>query len=165
MSGDVAPTAGQDGLVDISAKSDYAVRALLALATHGPDPVRGDLLAQDQHLPKKFLDAILADLRRAGLVRSTRGADGGYHLARAASQITLGQVIRAVDGPLAEIRGRRPEETSYHGAAAHLPEVWVAVRSALRGVLDETSLEQVLTGDFSERIRELTAEPDAWQPR
>ncbi|HQY33807.1 MAG TPA: Rrf2 family transcriptional regulator [Actinotalea sp.] len=151
--------------MDISAKSDYAVRALLSLATYGPDPVRGDALAEDQRLPKKFLEAILADLRRAGLVRSVRGAQGGYHLARSPGEITLGQVIRAVDGPLAEIRGRRPEETSYLGAAQHLPQVWVAVRSALRGVLDETTLEQVLHGDFSQRVRDLTAEPDAWVPR
>lgn len=151
--------------MDISAKSDYAVRALLALATHGPDPVRGDVLAEDQHLPKKFLEAILADLRRAGLVRSVRGAHGGYLLARPPGEVMLGQVIRAMDGPLAEIRGRRPEEMSYDGAAQHLPQVWVAVRSALRGVLDETTLEQVLTGNFTRRVRDLTGQPDAWEPR
>jgi len=151
--------------VDISAKSDYAVRALLALATHGPEPVRGDQLAVEQDLPKKFLEAILGDLRRAGLVRSQRGAVGGYFLARPPSEITLGQVIRAVDGPLAEVRGRRPEETSYEGAAEHLPQVWVAVRSALRGVLDETTLDQVLSGKLPRHIRRLAAEPDAWSPR
>lgn len=151
--------------VDISAKSDYAVRALLALATHGPEPVHADVLAAEQELPRKFLEAILGDLRRAGLVRSTRGPVGGYQLARIPAQVTLGQVIRAVDGPLAEVRGRRPEETSYAGAAEHLPQVWVAVRAALRGVLDETTLEQVLTGRLPARVRRLASAPDAWAPR
>jgi Rrf2 family protein len=156
---------GRIGGVEISAKSDYAVRALLALATHGPEPVRGEILATEQRLPRKFLEAILADLRRAGLVRSQRGAVGGYCLARNPGEITLGQVIRAVDGPLAEIRGRRPEETSYEGAAEHLPQVWVAVRAALRKVLDETTLEQVLSGKLPRHVRNLAAEPDAWAPR
>ena len=159
------PVVRQDGDVDISAKSDYAVRALLALATHGPDPVPGEVLATEQQLPRKFLEAILADLRRAGLVHSRRGAVGGYRLARTPDEITLGQVIRAVDGPLAEVRGRRPEETSYLGAAAHLPEVWVAVRAALRHVLDETTLAQVLSGKLPRHVRRLAAEPDAWAPR
>lgn len=151
--------------VDISASSDYAVRALLALAALGPEPVRGEVLAQDQHLPKKFLEAILSTLRRAGIVRSTRGAQGGYSLAREPGEITLGQVIRAVDGPLAEVRGRRPEETEYEGAAAHLPQVWVAVRAALRTVLDETTLEHVRTGQFPDHVRALLDVPDAWSPR
>lgn len=149
----------------ISAKSDYAVRALLELATHGPEPVRGELLAVGQDLPRKFLEAILGDLRKAGLVHSKRGADGGYTLARVPSQISLGQVIRAVDGPLAEIRGLRPEQTSYQGAAEHLPQVWVAVRAAVRGVLDETTLDQVLSGRLPRRVRQLASEPDAWSPR
>lgn len=151
--------------MEISAKSDYAVRALLALATHDPGPVHADVLAAEQELPRKFLEAILGDLRRAGLVRSTRGPVGGYQLARTPAEVTLGQVIRAVDGPLAEVRGRRPEETSYAGAAEHLPLVWVAVRAALRGVLDETTLEQVLSGRLPSRVRRLAAAPDAWAPR
>ena len=100
-----------------------------------------------------------------GLVRSQRGADGGYALALPASEITLGAVIRAVDGPLAEVRGLRPHETTYTGVAAHLPEVWVAVRAALRHVLDETTLQQVLTGRLPSHVRRMIGAPDAWLPR
>lgn len=151
--------------MDISASSDYAVRALLSLAARGAEPVAGEVLALDQGLPKKYLEAILSTLRRAGLVRSTRGAQGGYSLARDPSSIVLGQVIRAVDGPLAEVRGLRPEETSYEGVAQHLPEVWVAVRAALRAVLDETTLADVLSGELPAHVRALLEDPDAWRPR
>ncbi len=110
--------------VEISAKTEYAVRAMLELAdASDPEgqPVSVDVLAQGQGLPRKFLEAILADLRRAELVVSTKGARGGYRLARAASEIPIGAVFRAVDGPLAEVRGRRPHQTSYEGVAEHLP--------------------------------------------
>lgn len=151
--------------MDISAKTDYAVRALLALAAHGGGPVSVEALAGEQQLPRKFLEAILGDLRRAGVVRSQRGAEGGYSLARPPAEVMLGQVIRAVDGPLAEVRGLRPDQTSYAGAAQHLPDLWVAVRASLRRVLDETSLEQVLTGALPAHVRRLCDEPDAWSPR
>jgi Rrf2 family protein len=151
--------------VQISAKTDYAVRALLSLAQHEPDLVKVDVVVSEQGLPRKFIEAILGELRRAGLVRSQRGADGGYSLARPASEITLGAVIRAVDGPLAEIRGQRPHETSYSGVAAHLPEVWVAVRASLRRVLDETTIAQVLTGKLPQHVRRMVDSPDAWLPR
>jgi len=119
----------------------------------------------EQGLPRKFVEAILGELRRAGLVRSQRGADGGYGLARPAGEITIGAVIRAVDGPLAEIRGLRAHETEYANVAEHLPELWVAVRSALRGVLDEVTLAQLLTGKFPAHVRRLVEVPDAWLPR
>ncbi len=155
--------------MDISAKTDYAVRALLAIAAEAstPDerPVSVEELATRQDLPRKFLEAIVADLRRAGLVTSRRGPSGGYALARAAADITLGDVFRAVDGPLAEVRGLRPHETTYEGAAAHLPVVWVAVRASLRRVLDETTLADVLSGDLPAHVRDLAAGPDAWQNR
>jgi Rrf2 family protein len=154
--------------VDISARTDYAVRAMLILAEaqhEASGPVSVDTLAQRQGLPRKFLEAIAADLRGAGLVTSTRGARGGYALARAASETSLGDVFRAVDGPLAEVRGLRPHETSYEGVAEHLPTVWVAVRSSLREVLDGTSLEDVLTGSLPERVRAMAAAPDAWRNR
>ena len=158
--------------MDISAKTDYAVRALLAMADAGASagagrgrPVSVDELATRQDLPRKFLEAIVADLRRAGLVTSRRGPLGGYALARPAAEITLGDVFRAVDGPLAEVRGLRPHETAYEGAAAHLPVVWVAVRASLRRVLDETSLEDVRTGELPPHVRELAAGPDAWRSR
>jgi Rrf2 family protein len=151
--------------VQISAKSDYAVRALLSLAARAPEVVKIDEVVGEQQLPRKFLEAILGELRRAGLVRSQRGADGGYALARPAGEITLAAVIRAVDGPLAEVRGLRPHETAYTGVAEHLPEVWVAVRAALRSVLDETTLEHVLAGRFPPGIQGLLRAPGAWEPR
>jgi Rrf2 family protein len=151
--------------VDISAKTDYAVRALLQLAAQEPALVKVDAIIGEQQLPKKFVEAILGELRRSGIVRSQRGADGGYALAIPAGEITLGAVIRAVDGPLAEVRGLRPHETTYTGVAVHLPEVWVAVRAALRRVLDETTLQQVLTGRLPAHVRRMIDAPDAWLPR
>ena len=151
--------------MQISAKSDYAVRALLCLAAHEPDLVKADVVVREQGLPRKFVEGILGELRRSGLVRSQRGADGGYALARPAADITVAAVIRAVDGPLAEVRGLRPHETSYSGVAAHLPEVWVAVRASLRTVLDETTIADVLSGVLPDHVRRLAAAPDAWLPR
>jgi Rrf2 family protein len=151
--------------VQISAKSDYAIRALLNLAAHEPDLVKVDVIVREQGLPRKFVEAILGELRRASIVRSQRGAEGGYALARPASEITLGAVIRAVDGPLAEVRGLRPHETTYEGVAQHLPDVWIAVRTSLRRVLDETTLAQVLSGKLPPQVRRMVDEPDAWLPR
>jgi Rrf2 family protein len=151
--------------MQISAKADYAVRAMLELALHGPGLVKADLLIAHQSLPRKFVESILSELRRADLVRSHRGADGGYVLAAPPSKITIGSIIRAVDGPLAEIRGLRPNETTYQGAAQHLPDVWVAVRASLRKVLDETTLAHVLTGKLPAHVRRMIEAPDAWLPR
>ncbi|MGE9807836.1 MULTISPECIES: RrF2 family transcriptional regulator [unclassified Janibacter] len=154
--------------MDISAKTDYAVRAMLQLATaahEGQGPLSVGALAHEQELPRKFLEAIVADLRRAGLVSSTRGAHGGYALSQPASEIALGTIFRAVDGPLAEVRGLRPHDTAYSGAATHLPTIWVAVRASLRSVLDETSLEQLRTGDLPPHVAALAAAPDAWRNR
>jgi Rrf2 family protein len=154
--------------VDISARVDYAVRAMLILAdadAEGSGPISIDALATRQDLPRKFLEAIFADLRRADLVLSRRGARGGYVLSRERGAISVGDVFRAVDGPLAEVRGLRPHETEYHGVAAHLPSLWVAVRASLREVLDETSLEDLRTGALPDRVRQLLTTPDAWQNR
>lgn len=154
--------------VDISARTEYAVRAMLILAeaaTTSAGPVSVETLSFRQTLPRKFLEAIVADLRTAGLVKSTRGARGGYSLAREPRDISLGDVFRAVDGPLAEVRGLRPHETAYQGVAEHLPTVWVALRASLRSVLDETSLADVLSGDLPERVALLAADPDAWRSR
>jgi Rrf2 family protein len=154
--------------VDISARTDYAVRAMLALARAQDEqagPVSVQVLAEEQDLPRRFLEAIVADLRAARLVKSTRGAQGGYTLARPASQVSLGDVFRAVDGPLAEVRGLRPHETAYDGVAQHLPTVWVAVRVALREVLDDTSLAEALSGDLPAAVRAKADSPDAWRNR
>jgi Rrf2 family protein len=149
----------------ISAKTDYAVRVMLELAAHGPDLVKAEVLISHQGLPRKFVETILAELRRAGLIHSQRGAEGGYELADKPTKITLGSIMRAVDGPLAEVRGLRPNETSYDGAAKHLPEVWVAVRASLRRVLDETTLAQVLDGSLPRHVQRMLEAPDAWLPR
>lgn len=149
----------------ISARTDYALRALLTLAAADSATVTGQVLAAEQHLPPKFLEAILADLRRAGLVRTRRGPVGGYGLARPAEQITVGEVVRAVDGPLAIVRGERPEQALYDGAAEHLQTLWIALRAALRIVLDEVTLAELLSGDLPDRVRALVAEPGAWTSR
>ena len=154
--------------MDISARTDYAIRALVALAAahaEGHPQCSSEVLAERQGLPRKFLEAILADLRRAELVTSQRGAAGGYRLAAPASAVTLGAVVRAVDGPLAEVRGQRPHHTAYGGDATHLPVVWVALRASIRHVLDEVSIEDVLTGELPAHVRDLAAEPDAWLAR
>ena len=158
----------QDGGVHISAKADYAVRALVeltALSANGPEHITVERLAKAQGLPVKFLEAIFTELRKEGLVLSRRGADGGYRLAREPTQITVADVLRAVDGPLAAVRGLRPEDTSYDGAAELLPGVWVALRAAVRGVLEGVSLADLVARKLPEPLRSLTAEPSAWQRR
>lgn len=150
----------------ISARSDYAVRAMLTLAAAGPaGTVTGQALAADQDLPQKFLEAILADLRRAGLLRSRRGPVGGYSLSRPADVVTVGDVVRAVDGPLAVVRGERPEQAVYSGAAEHLGTVWVALRAAVRSVLDEVTLADVLSGRLPAPVQGLVEQPGAWTSR
>ncbi|HEY3010278.1 MAG TPA: Rrf2 family transcriptional regulator [Micromonosporaceae bacterium] len=149
----------------ITARGDYAVRAALSLAAAYPSLLSAQALADQQAMPRKFLEAVLADLRRAGLIRAQRGADGGYALARAPGDVTVGAVLRAIDGPLAGVRGLRPEETRYDGAAEHLPQLWVAVRAAVRDVVDEVSLADVVGGALPAHVRRLTERPGAWQPR
>jgi Rrf2 family protein len=151
--------------MQVSARGDYAVRAALGLAAAYPHTVSAQAIAAEQAMPHKFLEAVLSDLRRAGLIRGRRGADGGYVLARPPSEITIGTVLRAADGPLAAVRGIRPEEVSYAGTAEHLQQLWIAVRAALRGVVDEVSLADVVRGQLPARVRKLTTAPDAWQPR
>jgi Rrf2 family protein len=129
--------------VRVSAKVDYALRAMLELAAAG-GLVKGEQLATAQGIPQKFLETILIDLRHAELVTSRRGAEGGYALGRAADEITLADVIRAVEGPIATVRGVRPDEVEYDGAAAALAPVWLELRAAMRGVLDETTLADVV---------------------
>ncbi|MDQ3579245.1 MAG: Rrf2 family transcriptional regulator [Actinomycetota bacterium] len=147
----------------VSAKADYAVRAGAELAAaQSQRPVKIEHIATAQGIPIKFLEAILLELKHAGIAKSTRGADGGYALARPASEISLADVIRAVDGPLANVRGERPEDARYSGSAQHLTAVWVAVRAALREVLDQTSLADLVSGDLPQHIGDLTERGDAW---
>jgi Rrf2 family protein len=151
--------------VQISARGDYAVRAALSLAAVYPTVLSAQAIAQQQDMPRKFLEAILADLRRAGLVRAQRGAEGGYTLSRPPKEVTVGAILRAVDGPLAAVRGVRPEETKYEGAAENLPRLWVAVRAAVRDVVDEVNLIDLVSGRMPAHVRKLTTRPDAWEPR
>lgn len=158
-----------NGTMHVSAKVDYAMRALLeiAAATEG-DPgmlVKGEHLATSQKIPARFLEGILRQLRQAGIVASQRGADGGYRLARPAEQITVADVVRALDGPLADVRGDRPENAEYNGAAEHLKDVWVATRAALRGVLDHVTLADIASGRLPDEVTGLTHDPEAWSPR
>jgi Rrf2 family protein len=150
--------------VHIPAKVDYGMRALLELARIDGSAT-GEELATAQGLPAKFLAAILNDLRRSGLVSSQRGLEGGYRLARPASQITAADVMRALDGPLAEVRGLRPEMTSYDGAAEHLQDLWVATRASLRAVLERVTLQDVVTGKLPTAVARMVADPDSWEPR
>ena len=154
----------ENELVRVSAKADYAIRAAIELAAAGDDgPVKGERIAQAQEIPFKFLENILGDLRHHGLVRSQRGAEGGYWLARPAAEITVADVIRAVDGPLANVRGARPEEIEYAGSAAKLQDVWVAVRASLRSVLEEVTLADLAGGELPDAITRMTRDPEAWQ--
>ena len=151
--------------MQVSARGDYAIRAALGLAAAYPATVSAQVLADEQGMPRKFLEAVLADLRRAGLVQGVRGSEGGYLLKQPPDQVTVGAVLRAVDGQLAGVRGMRPEETTYEGTAEHLSQLWVAVRSAVREVVDEVTLAQLVSGRLPARVRRLTTAPDAWQPR
>lgn len=149
----------------ISAKVDYAVRALCALADADGDAVTAESLAKAQGLPAKFLESILNDMRRAGLLVSQRGADGGYRLSRSPKEISVADVIRPLDGPLAEVRGLRPEAANYEGSAEHLREVWVAVRASLRAVLEQVTIADIVAGELPRPIKKLTADPEAWRSR
>jgi Rrf2 family protein len=150
----------------ITAKADYAVRAALELAA-APDgnPVKGEHLSEAQDIPLQFLEHILLELKHARLVRAKRGARGGYWLARPAAEITLADVIRAVEGPLANIQDSAPEATNYPGPAEHLRDVWIAVRANLRAVLEHVTLADLTAGELPDEVRRLIADPDAWQVR
>ena len=149
----------------VSAKVDYAVRAgtELAAAT-GEGPVKGDHIATAQRIPLKFLENILLDIKHAGLVQSQRGAEGGYWLAKDPAEISLADVIRAVEGPIANVRGERPEQVEYPGVAEPLRDVWIAVRGNLRAVLESVTLADVASGRLPDEVSRIAADPDAWQP-
>jgi Rrf2 family protein len=149
----------------VSAKVDYAVRAGVELAAAADGgPLKGERISQSQHIPLKFLENILLELKHAGLVHSQRGAEGDYWLARSPEEISLADVIRAVEGPIANVRGLRPEQVEYDGAAEQLREVWIAVRANLRAVLETVTLADVAAGRLPEAVSRITADPEAWLP-
>ena len=147
-----------------TAKADYAVRAAVELAAAG-GLLNADQIAQAQSVPLNFLENILRDLRRAGIVESRRGQAGGYELARPAAEISVADVIRAVEGPLANVRGQAPEALEYPGSAEKLQEVWIALRANIRAVLERVSLADVAQGELPEHVVELTRDADAWVRR
>jgi len=151
--------------VRISAKADYALRAASELAAAGGGPVKGEALATSQGIPPKFLESILSDLRQSGLVRSQRGSEGGYWLARPAAEISVADVMRAVDGPLATVRGQRPEDVDYTGAAEPLQRVWIAVRHNLREVVESVTVADLGAGELPDAIVRLADDPEAWVTR
>jgi Rrf2 family protein len=151
--------------LQVSAKTDYALRAAAELAraaTEESGPVKGEWISEAQRIPKKFMENILHDLKRAGIVRTRRGASGGYWLARPAEEISLAEVIRAVEGPLANVRGEWPEAVEYPGAAEALKDVWIAVRANLRAVLESVTLADIAEGNLPKTVIILTQDPEAW---
>ncbi len=150
----------------ISAKADYAVRAVVELAAAGGEkPIKAERLATAQEIPLNFLENILGELRHAGIVRSHRGAEGGFRLARPAEQLTVADIIRAVEGPLASVRGAPPEDAAYHGAAESLPRVWIAVRANLRQVVERVTVADIAAGQLPAEVDRLAEDPDAWITR
>lgn len=151
--------------MQVSARADYALRAASELArakVEGKGPLKGERISERQSIPKKFMENILLDLKHSGLVRTQRGASGGYWLARPAQDIALADIIRAVEGPLANVRGEWPEAVEYTGAAERLREVWIAVRASLRTVLETVTLADIVEGTLPEAVEQLTRDPEAW---
>ena len=152
--------------VRVTAKVDYAVRAAVVLAhaaEAGTEPVKGDRIRELQSIPLKFCENILGELRQEGIVRSQRGAEGGYWLARKADTISIADIIRAVEGPLANVRGERPEHIAYPEGSGSLQEVWIATRAALRSVLERVTVADVAKGDLPKDVKRLPDAPDAWE--
>ena len=146
----------------VSAKADYAVRAAVELASAPADePVKGDAIAVAQEIPLRFLENILAEMRQQGLVHSRRGQEGGYWLARPADDITIAEVIRSVEGPLASVRGDRPDQLAYRGAAEPLKGVWVALRANIRGVLESVTLADIVADELPDPVRGLAEHPES----
>jgi len=151
--------------LQVTAKTDYAIRAaseLARAAAEGTGPLKGERISEGQGIPKKFMENILHDLKRAGIVRTQRGASGGYWLAVPRESGSLADVIRAVEGPLANVRGEYPEDVEYCGAAEHLREVWIALRANMRAVLESVTLADLADGALPPSIAQLTIDPEAW---
>ncbi len=149
--------------MQVTARIDYAVRALLELASRQGERVTRDDLADAQDIPRRYLESILLQLRREGLVVGQRGAAGGYRLGREPERITVADVSRAVDGPLALVQGQRPEHIEYDGTSRHLGELWIGLRAAVRSVLETVTLADLLAGRLPPAVADLVADPDAWR--
>ena len=148
----------------ISAKADYALRGVLEIAAAETPPVKRDAIARAQKIPVKFLETILGDLKHAGIVVSQRGSEGGYALARPAEEITVADVMRVIEGPLASVRDVRPEALAYEGVATPLKDVFVALRAQMREVLEAVTLADLANGELPAEVTKVVAEPEAWLP-
>ena len=151
--------------MQVTARVDYAVRTLLELAARPDGRVTRDELAEAQLIPRRYLEVVLSQLRTSGLVLGQRGSSGGYQLGRPAAEISVADVSRAVDGPLALVQGRRPEHVNYIGSSAHLHELWIGLRAAVRLVMESVTIADLLTGELPSSVRALVDDPDSWQPR
>lgn len=155
--------------MQISARVDYGVRALLVLTEHfyrdSKSVLKIELIAREQEIPMKFLESILIELKHSDIVTSVRGKEGGYRLSQLPSDVSIADVMRSLEGPLAAVRSERPESTEYEGVAEHLKDVWVATRAALRHVLEAISLEDVYRGKLPKHVETLLADKDAWVRR
>lgn len=154
-----------DGAVQVSARVDYAVRALLELASRPDERLSRDALSDAQGIPARYLEEILGQLRQAGRVAAWRGASGGYALARPAAEITVADVARVVDGPLTLVQGQRPESVRYEGTSVHLQELWVGLRASVRAVMEAVTIADLLRGRLPRHVRALVADADAWAAR
>ncbi|MFT4122497.1 MAG: Rrf2 family transcriptional regulator [Microbacteriaceae bacterium] len=151
--------------MQVNARVDYAIRAVVEVAASGGELVRKRRLSEAQEIPERFLENILAQLVRTRILAASRGPQGGYTLERDAVDITIADIVRAVDGPLAAVRGIPPERLEYPQSSAVLRDVWVAVRSALRTVLERVTIDDLVRGELPEDVRELVSQPGAWERR
>jgi Rrf2 family protein len=149
----------------VSAKADYAVRAAAELAAAEEGPVKGEKLADAQEIPLQFLEHILLELKHSGIVRARRGAKGGYWLAKPADEVTIADVVRAVEGPIAHVQSTPPEAIEYRGNSEHLQEVWIAVRASIRNVLENVTLADLVADELPDVVTDLAAVPDSWVAR
>jgi len=152
--------------VRVTAKVDYAVRAAMVLARAAEDdsgPIKGERIGAEQHIPVKYLENILSELRQSGIVRSQRGAEGGYWLARPPETVAIADIIRAVEGPLATVRGERAEQLDYGEDAGALQEMWIAVRASLRSVLERVTLADVVSARLPRQVQKLVDDPASWE--
>ncbi len=148
----------------VSAKSDYALRALIEISSYRGDlPISAEEIGRLQDIPHGFLQAILADLRRAGIVISVRGQSGGWRMARNANEITVADIIRAVDGPLVSVYGLRPEAVKYNESAMVLQLVWIAARANLREVFERVTIDMLNAGELPADVQKFTKDEEAWR--
>lgn len=146
----------------LTARVDYALRAVCELAAADGTAMPVDRLAAAQAIPASYLENILGALRRAGIVHGRRGPEGGYTLARPPKQISLADVIRALEGPLVHVRGERPDTVTYTGAATGLQHVWVALRAAERTILEQVTLADVAADRLPRKVQALAGDPANW---